>query len=260
MLGNVAEVFLAKGKESDAIALFQRILDAHQKKLGENSSPAAEITNRIALAYFNKGDYGKAEVNALKLMAMWEKLAVAESSKKASTYDLLGDIYRLQSKMELAEAAYLNGIAVNDRILSPDGKKNRTDLDNYYCFLYHRGFEENQFAESGAKVTRFRLSRTPKAIGTVTNQVIYSGVVNSKAVQLVKPKYPPQITRARGFVVVQVTIDESGNVIAAKATCGIRDFLSVSEFAAKRSKFTPTLLSGNPVKVTGTIIYNFGNR
>jgi hypothetical protein len=58
---------------------------------------------------------------------------------------------------------------------------------------------------------------------------------------------------------VQVTIDESGNVIEAKSTCGITQFLEVSEKAALRSKFSPTQLNGKPVKVSGIIVYNFGN-
>jgi protein TonB len=56
---------------------------------------------------------------------------------------------------------------------------------------------------------------------------------------------------------VQVTIDEQGKVISAKANCGIIEFVEVSEDAARRSKFSPTLINGQPVKVTGVIVYNF---
>jgi Gram-negative bacterial TonB protein C-terminal len=58
-------------------------------------------------------------------------------------------------------------------------------------------------------------------------------------------------------VLVQVLIDEEGNVIAAKALEGHPLLQAVSVAAAREAKFSPTLLEGEPVKVTGVIQYNF---
>jgi hypothetical protein len=54
-----------------------------------------------------------------------------------------------------------------------------------------------------------------------------------------------------------VTIDESGNVIAAKAVGGNPQLRASAVAAAREAKFAPTMLSGKPVKVTGAIVYNF---
>ena len=88
------------------------------------------------------------------------------------------------------------------------------------------------------------------------------GVVNGIAVNLVKPPYPPaaRIVRASGAVNVQVTIDEKGNVVAANAVSGHPLLRQASETAARASKFNPTLLSNQPVKVTGVIVYKFSNQ
>ena len=85
------------------------------------------------------------------------------------------------------------------------------------------------------------------------------GAVNGLAKYLPKPQYPsPALAiRAGGPVTVQVTIDEEGNVISAKALSGHPLLLRVSEIAARSAKFTPTTLSKVPVKVTGVITYNF---
>jgi protein TonB len=56
---------------------------------------------------------------------------------------------------------------------------------------------------------------------------------------------------------VQVLIDETGNVVSAKAIDGHVFFKSEAERAARRAKFKPTLLSNHPVKVTGVIVYRF---
>ena len=88
---------------------------------------------------------------------------------------------------------------------------------------------------------------------------ISGGVLNGKAVHLVQPPYPPiaRSAHASGQVVVQVLIDENGNVVAAHATSGHPLLQAAAVNAARASKFTPTKLSGQPVKVNGVIIYNF---
>src|SRR5882672_12460101 len=88
---------------------------------------------------------------------------------------------------------------------------------------------------------------------------ISGGVLNGKAVHLVQPPYPPiaRSAHASGQVVVQVLIDENGNVVAAHATSGHPLLQAAATNAARASKFTPTKLSGQPVKVNGVIIYNF---
>jgi TonB family protein len=93
----------------------------------------------------------------------------------------------------------------------------------------------------------------------LTTKTINAGVVNSKAVTLPKPEYPQaaQSVRASGEVKVQVVIDEQGNVTSAEAISGHPLLRQAAEKAARQSKFTPTYLTGQAVKVTGAIVYNF---
>jgi len=88
---------------------------------------------------------------------------------------------------------------------------------------------------------------------------ISGGVLNGKAVSLPKPPYPAiaRQAHASGTVTVQVTIDENGNVISAHAISGHPLLQAVAVAAARGAKFSPTKLSGQPVKVTGVITYNF---
>ncbi|HEX8887937.1 MAG TPA: energy transducer TonB [Pyrinomonadaceae bacterium] len=88
---------------------------------------------------------------------------------------------------------------------------------------------------------------------------ISGGVLNGKAISLPKPPYPPiaRAAHASGTVTVQVTIDESGKVISAHAVGGHPLLQQAAVQAAYGARFTPTQLSGQPVKVTGVITYNF---
>lgn len=88
---------------------------------------------------------------------------------------------------------------------------------------------------------------------------VSGGVLNGKAVQLPTPEYPEVAKRMRaaGLVTVEVVIDVNGKVISAKATGGPAMLQQAAVQAAMRARFSPTTLSGQPVKVAGTINYNF---
>jgi TonB family protein len=88
---------------------------------------------------------------------------------------------------------------------------------------------------------------------------INGGVLNGKALSLPRPPYPPaaMAVRAEGPVVIQITIDENGDVISAAAVSGHPLLRAAAVEAARAAKFSPTLLSGQPVKVSGVLTYNF---
>lgn len=106
-----------------------------------------------------------------------------------------------------------------------------------------------------------------------TPRTIKGGVLNGKAISLPKPEYPAEARKAAvdGLVSVEVTIDESGTVILAKAITdekpntdlatetadGLAQLREAAERAAMEARFSPTLLGGKPVKVTGVITYKF---
>lgn len=91
------------------------------------------------------------------------------------------------------------------------------------------------------------------------NGPITGGVVNGKAIKLVQPQYPAAARNKHesGQVKVQIVINEVGNVIAAQALNGSASLKAAAEGAAWQCRFTPTFLMGQPVKVSGVIIYNF---
>lgn len=85
------------------------------------------------------------------------------------------------------------------------------------------------------------------------------GVINGMASYLPKPAYTAiaKAAHASGMVTVQVLIDETGKVISAHALSGHPLLLQPSVQAALQARFTPTMLSNQPVKVSGIITYNF---
>ncbi|HLE62317.1 MAG TPA: TonB family protein [Pyrinomonadaceae bacterium] len=88
---------------------------------------------------------------------------------------------------------------------------------------------------------------------------VSGGVLNGTALSLPMPTYPDAAKRMRlsGVVSVAVVVDETGRVISAEPTHGPAPLRVAARMAALRARFSPTKLSGQPVKVSGLINYKF---
>ncbi|HVF56101.1 MAG TPA: VWA domain-containing protein [Pyrinomonadaceae bacterium] len=111
------------------------------------------------------------------------------------------------------------------------------------------------------KPTPAPAQKAPATAAEATKQKVpvSGGVLNSKATNLPKPLYPQtaKSAGASGKVIVEVTIDEKGKVIEARASSGHPLLQAAAASAARQARFSPTLLSGEAVKVKGTIVYTF---
>jgi TonB family protein len=88
---------------------------------------------------------------------------------------------------------------------------------------------------------------------------INGGVLNGKATSLPQPVYPliARQAHASGEVIVQVTIDETGNIVSAHAVSGHPLLQAAAVTAARQASFSATRLNGEPVKVSGVLVYTF---
>lgn len=86
-----------------------------------------------------------------------------------------------------------------------------------------------------------------------------SMVLTGKIISKPNPPYPAlgKQTHTEGVVTVQIIVDEAGKVISAQAVSGPPLLRQSAVQAAYQTRFSPTLLSNVPVKVTGTITFNF---
>ena len=161
------------------------------------------------------------------------------------------------------EGIQLEGLIANHPAL---GDVYSIDLNRQLVSLAFVRRVDDPNATSAWQIVRSALKIEAPVLGAITVQAarrsgaaISGGVMNGKAISLPKPDYPPiaRSAHASGTVVVQVIIDETGDVVAAHAVAGHPLLLGSSTAAAKEAKFSPTKLCGEPVKVTGVITYNF---
>lgn len=84
---------------------------------------------------------------------------------------------------------------------------------------------------------------------------INGGMLNGKAIYLPVPEAPAG--DATGVVIVAIMVDEQGGVVDARAVSGPQHLHAAAVAAARLARFAPTLLMGEPVRVSGTLSYNF---
>ncbi len=81
----------------------------------------------------------------------------------------------------------------------------------------------------------------------------------ANATKMITPVYSviAQRSHVEGKVIVDLELDENGDVVSAKATSGNQMLRSSAEDAAKRSKFKPAMYNNRPIKAKAQITYSF---
>lgn len=248
---NMAEIYLAVGQYDAARELFERIIRS-QAQIAPNEPPPADVLQRLALVEFGKGNLDKTEELYKKAVEINEKSVGTEHPKFVKSIFLLAEFYQHIGQFKKAEPLYKRFLAITENSPSTAYEDRRAGLDRYECLLYKLKRVDQ------ARELRAQSAGVPPS-GLIDQGDLSGGMLNGKAITLPKPSYPAEARAARvsGKVKVEVVIDEDGSVIRACAVEGEPLLTLVSEKAAYAARFTPTLVNGQPVKVTGVIVYRF---
>jgi protein TonB len=86
-------------------------------------------------------------------------------------------------------------------------------------------------------------------------------LLSGRTILIAEPAYPAEAKAAKalGEVAVDVKLDLEGTVVSAKAVSGEPSLRAAAEAAAMLSKFAPVFVGTQPVRVSGTIVYNFND-
>ena len=116
---------------------------------------------------------------------------------------------------------------------------------------------EAKFRKAGASPAL--VAAIGKAYLAGTTAPVAGDVSDARAISRPQPPYPAiaKAARVSGPVEVEVVVNESGEVIWAEAVSGHPLLMQAAVAAARQWRFEPAKLSGQPVKVTGLITFNF---
>jgi len=258
-LGNVAALRLASKDFDKAETLYRRALATYEAAGEQDSAAVMGVLDRLVFLSAIKQDFDKAETSALRLVAIAEKKYKPQQLEMAGALVHLAEVARLRQDHKGARSLYARIVGILEQYapvaVSPEI---RLALANYLGLLYAE--ERGRDSKLTEQINKLFVSIASSAASGGT-KAVEGGVINGKAVYKPQPEYPPaaRASRAQGVVRVKVTVDETGKVIEAKVFDSVPHPLlaSVSADAARLARFTPTLLSGTPVRVTGTITYRF---
>lgn len=189
--------------------------------------------------------------------------------------------YRTRANAHIIKAEYELALADFDKAIELSPKEsmayfNRGDsferLGNFERAAedYQKAFEldgNNEPAKNNWQRLQAKQTKTPPnpptketvSDSTAAAPSVELGQLKGFAVKLAPPIYPLNAKQLKieGAVTVKITLDEEGNVTAAKAISGNLLLRVAGEDAALKSKFKPARIGSRPVKATGFIIYNF---
>jgi TonB family protein len=245
---NLAEIYTAMKKYGEAQKLVEQLLKTYELKVGPDDPGAAIFLEKLGFLAYLQRDFGKSEAAYKRSLAIKEKAFGKDSAEFATSLYMLAEFYRFREKFDLAEPLYEHAAVLRRKLLGRTNQEYLKTKDRYFCLAYltHQPERAKEFA--------VKLGDDP------TKQAGFGEILNGQALSLPRPVYSDEARRqgARGTVIIKVTIDETGKVTDAADMCSGDPLLVKPALeSALKARFTPTKLSGQPVKVSGVVTYNF---
>ena len=248
----LADIHLAKRDFGAAKKVLERLLAIQQEQFAADDVSLAPTMDRLALAYYGSKDDRKAEDMITRALSAREKAFGAESARVAESLMMLGQFYRVEKDFERAASAYRRSLLIYGKLSGVTTPEFERASDGFACVA-----SDSKNRALYKELNAIRRQFSPPQIPA---EELETRVLNGMAVSLPKPEYPvaARDRRLSGTVVIKVLVDETGKVIKAVDMCQGPPYLSESSIqAALKARFTPTKLSGMPVKVNGVIQYHF---
>lgn len=254
-LVNLASLYIQTKEFGSAGALCKRALSIYEKALGPENLGLTRTLDTCAWASYFSGDAGKAEELFLRSLSIREKSLGPAHIDVANSTQNLARFYQKRGSYSKSLKYYQEALAAKEKLLGPNHQEVAEALDQYACAMRQLdNIKEAEALQMRAFKIRWGLSDGPPNI-----EYLSSVIIQGKAVHRAEPIYPMSARHKglSGTAIIEVTVDESGKVIEARIVCGPDLLAAAALEAARRWRFAPTSIRGIPVKVIGTITFNF---
>ncbi len=252
---NLGEIFAKRKKYKEASINFRKSLEIYQQNPIQNELKATQVMDSLGVVLALEGKTEEAEEIIKDLIIASEIAFGAESKSIIPALNTAKSFYVYSKKYDQAEMVFVRIFKTALKVYGEGSDQVVNAYDDFHCYAMRFSPQiEREKEDKFHKLIAFERKSAAESEGKTIN----SGVINGKAISLPVPDYPlsAKMRGSGGKYTVKVLIEESGNVISAKAMCaGDRDLKTASEDAAMKAKFRPTMLEGVLVKVSGVITY-----
>ena len=252
--GNISEMTLVSGDGS----LVSKEVYKYEYDFAGNWN---KMTTSVAVIEGGKMSFEPTEITYRSIMYYLDEnmMKMAQSAATASSPNPLpaNSAVNLDAKASATSAQPLAGNPAKKT--SPTLPESKVSSDQLKGLGSANGTTTKASAGMQTSVVQLESEPPPPPAPRRILKPVSGGVLNGTALSLPAPTYPETARRLRvaGVVTVEVVVDETGKVISAQATSGPPTLRDVAVQAASRARFSPTKLSGQPVKVAGFINYKF---
>ena len=254
-LSYLSDIYIAKRSYGEARKFLLRVIENQEKRLGPHDVGLAPSLDRLALLHRRQDDSAKAEEAYKRAVALKEKAFGSDNVDVARSLAGLAEVYRDRKDFKQAAPIYERALLIYGQRVGIKSVEFESTSEAYTCL----GYETNKQAVAENLNAIWARFMVPNDLEDAPP----SRVLNGKALSLPRPEYPDAARERRleGTVIVKVIIDETGRVIEAHDMCHGPPYLSQSAVnAARMALFSPTKISGMPIKIAGVIRYNYVNR
>jgi TonB family protein len=189
-----------------------------------------------------------------RILPLRETIYGTESYEAALTHVQLGHLAEVMGGQDEAERRFRRFIEIAEKTKGGAEDNLAVVYTRLACLLQRKG------EEAGAAAAAARSDEIFKSVAE-QHAPLDGGALDAKSIYKPPPSYPDAANRVRaqGTVTVEVIVSETGTVVSACAHEGDTDpsLKRASELAAYHTRFSRAYVNGKPVKVRGTLTYNY---
>jgi CHAT domain-containing protein/Tfp pilus assembly protein PilF len=158
-LHNLAVLYYAQGKYSQAEPLYQRALAIFEKLLGKEHPDVATSLNTLAALYDAQGKYSQAEPLYQRALAIREKLLGKEHPDVATSLNNLAELYWNMGNYQKAEPLLQRALAIFEKVLGKEHPDVATSLNNLAVLYQAQGNSDRalEFGRQGMDIEEHNL-------------------------------------------------------------------------------------------------------
>ena len=206
---------------------------------------------RLGWIQHYKSAAGSAEDYFKRNLALAEKNHPQEHVNVENALIAIGQFQEKIGKPEKAVPLFVRAIAIQEKLYGEINQKTAETIEKCACLM-----AVSNNAKGGEYLDRAIRIQNQLSSGTVS---VSPKVLQGTATHKEAPEYPSAAKAARltGLVIVKVLINEEGKVVEANRLCGPDLLAPGAVNAARKWHFKPSIVNGNPVKVSALLTFNF---
>lgn len=225
----------------------------------------AEELNAQVTSLYNERKYDKALTLAKKVLQIREKALGPDHFLVVDALANVGELLYLRGPRREAVKTYRRYLQTYDKNRSVDLRDTRSQmilaLNRFICALMSNLDKEYEDFDEAYELQK-RLYKVENGFdfdeGTnrPLDKLRRGGLLINKRIS--GPM--PISVRSRivlSLLILKITVDEQGKVVAAKTICGDQLVAEASEEAILRTTYKPTIVDGKAVPVTALAVYQF---